>query len=71
MSPSTNTTHEEYEGKSSTGDFTEALNQAVRKSQGRGVDLLTTWEMVGVRGQFGGIGGLNDLTVVIRAIKSS
>ena len=62
-----------FDGKSAKGDFQEALSDAIQKAvQSTGVaDELATWKLEEVKGENGGIAGVNNVTVTIRASFSS
>ena len=62
-----------FDGKSTKGDFQDALSDAIHNAlQSTGVaDELVTWKLEGVKGENGGIAGLNSITVTIHASFSS
>ncbi|MFC4425107.1 hypothetical protein [Deinococcus navajonensis] len=56
-----------YEESSQTGDFLEALRLAVERARTEHspTDGMIDWRVAAIRGQRGGIAGLNLITVVI------
>ena len=58
-----------FYGKSTKGDFQEALSDAINNAmQSTGVaDEHVTWKLEEVNGESGTIAGLNIVTVTIRA----
>jgi len=65
--------YKKFDGKSAKGDFQDALSDAIRNAvQSTGVaDELVTWKLEEVKGENGGIAGLNNITVTIHASFSS
>ena len=62
-----------FEGNSSQGILQDALAEAVRKAEqsSSAIDELVTWTLDAVKGETGGIAGLNLVTVTVVAHLSS
>jgi len=59
----------EFEGTSNTSNFTQALEDAVKKARSTVsiTDVLITYTVKKISGRKGGFAGFNELTVVIDA----
>lgn len=53
-----------YEGESTSGNFQEALNEAVAQA-GRSESGLVRYQVTGITGEFGGAGSVHTLKVEI------
>ena len=64
---------ETFEGKSTKGDFQEALTFAIKAAQKSTTvpDDLVSWRLRQTNGEAGGIAGLNTVVVTIEASFSS
>ena len=62
-----------FEGKSTKGDFQEALTNAINNAQrsSTAADDLIGWALRKTKGEKGGIAGLNTAVVTIEATFSS
>jgi hypothetical protein len=58
-----------FNGQSTNGDFQEALSHAIQNALNftSAMDALVTWKLAEVKGEKGGIAGLNNISVTIDA----